>query len=421
MAERGVGVRQLARAVYVNAGHVSNLRNRKAMPSPKLAAAIDAYLDAGGALAALVPGSGRTGAAARTAGEAPPVAHAISEVAHADLIGSSVGTSADRTRESISAWDDVPEPAGPSVLTRDQASPREISHLEETARLFRAWDHEHGGGTGRKAALGQLSEVAALLDRPHPAPLRKRLFGVASMLGLTIASMSADSGDAAAAYRYLGIALDTAKEARDCGLGARAANAIARRLLDDGDPCAALGIVRHAHASLRGLDAEMKSMLTTTEAWTCAVLGDYEQMAPCLDRAAGQAGEPGSLFGAAELAGISGACFEVLVARSRPPLRAGYAARAEQHIAEALRLRQAFYARSRVLDLAGLANVRLCQDEPAEAMRTAALAMESAAGLRSGRAARRVHAVAVKALGQYPAIPEVTDFAELVRARLPVT
>ncbi len=38
MAERRVGVRELARAVYVNAGHISNLRNDKVRPSEKLAA-----------------------------------------------------------------------------------------------------------------------------------------------------------------------------------------------------------------------------------------------------------------------------------------------------------------------------------------------------------------------------------------------
>ncbi len=73
-----------------------------------------------------------------------------------------------------------------------------------------------------------------------------------------------------------------------------------------------------------------------------------------------------------------------------------------------------------VLDLAGLANVRLSQGEPHEAMRTAADALETAAPLRSGRAARRVHALAICALEQFPQVPEVADFADEVRSRLPV-
>lgn len=37
MAERGIGVCQLAQACYVTPGHVSNVRNGKKRPSPSLA------------------------------------------------------------------------------------------------------------------------------------------------------------------------------------------------------------------------------------------------------------------------------------------------------------------------------------------------------------------------------------------------
>jgi hypothetical protein len=296
---------------------------------------------------------------------------------------------------TLAGWDDVTVPACPGVLSAGQAGPRQIGHLEEAARLFRTWDHEHGGGLWRKAAAGQLAEVAALLASPHPAPLRSRLLGVASQLALTIASMAADSGQMPTAYRYLGLSLHAAREARDATLGARAANAIARRVLDDGDPQAALGLLRHARRSLPGLPAEMTALLWTTQAWTCATLGDYEQMAPCLEQAASNAGGPGSLFSAAELAGMAGACFEALAARSGPPHRAAHIAQAEEQITDALRLRDGYYARSRVLDLAGLANVRLMQGEPEEAMRSGAQAIDAASALRSDRATRRAHTLAI--------------------------
>jgi hypothetical protein len=298
--------------------------------------------------------------------------------------------------------------------------PREIDHLEDTARLFRTWDHELGGGLGRKAAAGQLAEVAVLVARPHPAPLRRRLLAVAAQLALTVASMSADSGHMPTAYGYLGLSLDAAREARDSALGARAANAIARRALDDGDPKSALEILRHARGSLRGLPGEMTGLLCTTEAWTCASLGDYDQMATCLDKAASFTGVPGSLFGTAEFSGMAGACFEVLATRCSPPRKDAYVARAQEYILEALRLRDRYYARSRVLDLAGLANVRLLQGEPEEAMHTASEALDAATALRSERAARRVHRLAITALEQYPGVPAVAGFAELVRSRLPV-
>jgi transcriptional regulator with XRE-family HTH domain len=56
MAVRGVGVRELGRRAHYNAGHISNLRNGRARPSPELAADLDAALGADGVLAALAPG-----------------------------------------------------------------------------------------------------------------------------------------------------------------------------------------------------------------------------------------------------------------------------------------------------------------------------------------------------------------------------
>jgi transcriptional regulator with XRE-family HTH domain len=45
---------------------------------------------------------------------------------------------------------------------------------------------------------------------------------------------------------------------------------------------------------------------------------------------------------------------------------------------------------------------------------------DAAAGIRSGRAARRAHSFAIRALGEYPGNPEVAGFAGMVRSRLPV-
>lgn len=63
MTEQGTGVRELARAVYVNAGHISNLRSGKTGPSPELAALLDTELGAGGRLAALAPAAPKAGTA----------------------------------------------------------------------------------------------------------------------------------------------------------------------------------------------------------------------------------------------------------------------------------------------------------------------------------------------------------------------
>jgi transcriptional regulator with XRE-family HTH domain len=55
MAASGVGVRELARMVPCNPGHISNLRSGKAQPSPELAKVLDERLEAAGSLRVLVP------------------------------------------------------------------------------------------------------------------------------------------------------------------------------------------------------------------------------------------------------------------------------------------------------------------------------------------------------------------------------
>ena len=55
MTARDVGVRELARMVPCNPGHISNLRSGKAQPSPELAGTLDDALGAAGTLRALAP------------------------------------------------------------------------------------------------------------------------------------------------------------------------------------------------------------------------------------------------------------------------------------------------------------------------------------------------------------------------------
>lgn len=58
MAMRGIGVRELARQVHYNAGHISNLKNGRARPSAELARDLDQALGAAGGLVAIGPRPG---------------------------------------------------------------------------------------------------------------------------------------------------------------------------------------------------------------------------------------------------------------------------------------------------------------------------------------------------------------------------
>jgi hypothetical protein len=80
--------------------------------------------------------------------------------------------------------------------------------------------------------------------------------------------------------------------------------------------------------------------------------------------------------------------------------------------------RERFYVRSRVLDLLGLAGVRLVQGEPGEAVRMARLALECGRGVRSARVSRQFHRLAVRGLDRFPRDGDVAGFAEQVRASM---
>ncbi len=82
MAARGLGVRELARMVPCNPGHISNLRSGKARPSPELAEALDERLAADGTLRALAPQP----APRRHEPAAAPDDSAADEIAALDLI-----------------------------------------------------------------------------------------------------------------------------------------------------------------------------------------------------------------------------------------------------------------------------------------------------------------------------------------------
>jgi hypothetical protein len=217
-------------------------------------------------------------------------------------------------------------------------------------------------------------------------------------------------------------ALGAARESGDANLGARAANAIARQLFSDGHVTESLSVLETAHETLRDLSDESAALLLTSKAWVFAHIGNYDPMTRSLGKARAlllDNYEP-RLFGLAEIEGVSGACYEMLALRTGAA-SAKYAEQAEQHILRALDAREPTYARSRVLDLVGLANVRLLKCEPEKAIESGTLALEGATKLRSSRTAGRVHAFAVDALDSFPGLSLVSDFAESVRCRLPVS
>ncbi len=431
MAERGIGVRALARQVPCDHALVSRLSSGHQPPSAGMARRLDQVLGAGGRLASaadLRPWDG--------AGDMPPLSagalvRAMSRVTLGDLGKTGIPgrarlpDPAARGGAALARWAAAADGAAGRPPVPDgepnRADLDELRELEKTADAFRRWGHQYGGGMRRKAVVGQLNEMADLLAEYHPHPVHRRLFGVAARLALVAGHMSADTGRDWVSHWYFALALDAAREAGDDDLGARVVSALARQLVADGRATEAAGLLRYAPQALRRRGPGSSALLAGCAAWSLAFTGSYDSVARALDQAAELAGgSPGHpLFGPPEIAGTAGACCEVLALRGHGPRSARCANLAADHITTALDSREPFYVRSRVLDLLGLANVRLAQREPEEAIRTAALSLEQVTALRSSRARRRVHQFAVRALTRFPQSAQAREFAEQVRATVP--
>jgi hypothetical protein len=250
----------------------------------------------------------------------------------------------------------------------------EVEQIEAAARLFRTWDDGLGGGLRRKAVIGQLSEVADMLDGASPGPLTRRLYGAMSQLAGTAATMSWDSGQQRLAQQYYGLALRAAHEAGDREFGANVLAGMARQLLYLDRTNDALELVRLAQSWSHGhLSSKVASMLHTREAWAYARQGRVAAFRRATARAeetldSSNADEQHpywiEYFDQAELAGVTGGRLLEL-SHDRPAL----ASETAEHIDSAIRLRRGRRLRSVSLDRIGVAEARLIGGEVDEACR----------------------------------------------------
>ncbi|MGK5534241.1 helix-turn-helix domain-containing protein [Streptomyces sp. URMC 129] len=236
---------------------------------------------------------------------------------------------------------------------------REVEELEQTAQIFRRWDHTFGGGLRRKAVVGQLDEVAAALEEHQAPAVERRLYQVMAQLAGTAATMAWDSGLQRRAQEYYGLALRAAHAGGDTAFGANVLAGMARQMLYAGRPQDALELVRLAQDGARGkAGPRVRAMLHTREAWAFASMGREA----AFRRATGQAaealadagdGEPHwiAYFDQAELAGVTGGRL-LEMARRDPRVHAPAAADA---IRQALAERGPEAGRSHALDWIGLA------------------------------------------------------------------
>jgi transcriptional regulator with XRE-family HTH domain len=204
MTARGLGVRELARMVPCNPGHISNLRSGKARPSPELAETLDERLAAGGTLRALAP-------------DRPPGKHQLTP-----------------------AWDDgaiADEIAALDLVRQAEASQVGSGTVE---RLELAVDDLATAYPGTLSAvlldrvLGYLGYVTRLLDAKTTLAEHRRLLVVGGWLSLLAATTLIDLHHDHAAAAHLRTAAQLARETGHAEIAAWCLETQAWQVLTEG-------------------------------------------------------------------------------------------------------------------------------------------------------------------------------------------
>jgi tetratricopeptide (TPR) repeat protein len=219
MTARGIGVRELARRVPCNPGHISNLRRDKKQASPELVARIDDVLGARGKLAALAA----SGSSRRDVLKVGLVA-----VVTAEMLEAAAADALEFTRlAGVSA-------VGPGVL----------SHLEAViAGLDRAYSKQAPTGLF-PAAHAYRARVEELMGGPCTLREKRDLYICAAWLSEALAWLAHDLGSPVTAEAYAIDAYEHAVQAGHDELCAWAADALASIALYTNRPQHALAVAR---------------------------------------------------------------------------------------------------------------------------------------------------------------------------------
>lgn len=329
----------------------------------------------------------------------------------------------------------LPAPgAGPSRRQARISRP-ELDQLQEATAQFRAWDAQCGGGLRRKAVVGQLHEVTDLLQDPHPAPVRRRLFRVTAELAELAGWMSYDIGLQPTAQKYFVLALHAAKEAEDRPLGAFVLSQMSRQMIHLGRAEDALELVHLAqYGGREQATPRTQALLYALEARAHASLGQPPRCHRAVRLAeeafaesTPQDGDPAWLgfFSRAELCAENAHSYRDLasvagrsptyVSRARPLMEeavAGFAAECERDPGGG-------HQRSYALNLIGMATVHLLAREPEECVRLTERALDLANRLRSERVANRLRTTLAAVRREFGDLREAAGLTERLTVELP--
>jgi transcriptional regulator with XRE-family HTH domain len=348
MAERGVGVRQLARAAYVNPSHISNLRSGKARPSPELAALLDQKLGCGGALiTAAQLESGRSAVALQSA-------HSL--------------------ESGTQPW------ALADTLTRSSLSITALDFMEEAVTSLAARYPFTPPVDLIPGVQAMLNAVNGALGESQPLAVRARCVGLAGILCGVVGQIADDMGrpDKSAAWFSAGAVAAAETADRDLTAWLLALRAIGCHFRGEYVPAA--GFLDRAVESAASCTPRRRAWLATLSARAQAAVaarrdGRADGVRQAIEAARGyldaaDAPSDTDFFDGPRLAGIAGTAM-LLVKDVRA---------ARSLIGEALDGRAAGDVKGRALLTLDLADCAAADGEPEEAARLAAKAIGISGG-----------------------------------------
>jgi transcriptional regulator with XRE-family HTH domain len=253
MAARGLGVRELARQVPCNPGHISNLRNGRKRASPQVAARLDDILGAGGELSALAAGQPRVPVPAL---ELPAI------MPDPDLF--------DRITRAV---DDPPRVDVPVV-----------EWLEHTLAEHRRVEDTVGAGPLFTVIRSQLSMVAEF-TRTTQGPLTDRLVDLAAQYAQFLAWMCVESREHAAALGWYDRAHDWAEQAGNANMAATSLSMKAHLAWSTGDARRCCQMARAARCYAQRVTPGVQGMAAQMGARGHALAGEADAARALLDQA----------------------------------------------------------------------------------------------------------------------------------------
>jgi tetratricopeptide (TPR) repeat protein len=244
MAERGVGLRALARQVQYDPGYLSKVVNDRKAVSGDLARRLDAALNAGGVLAAFAAAPGLNGAF----------------------------TSEDEERLVLAA-------RHPKRL--DQGV---VASLAGVLAAQRRLEDQVGSAAMLKPVTAQLAVVSDLAGEAR-APLRGDVLSVAGQYAQFAGWLNANTGRLADAGKWYDRALEWAAESGDANMAATALNMKGHVAWLAGKVGPIIGLSQAAQNG-RAISAGVRALAVQQEARGHALAGDGDQAGRKLDAAA---------------------------------------------------------------------------------------------------------------------------------------